>query len=418
MKRLFALLCAVCLLAGCAFELPDVGALFGREAGPEPSGQAEPAAPEETPEPPPPEPLDDTPRDLITGAVRGEGEAMRPVAVMMRNDHLRAYPQWGIAGADALVEVISEGRVPSLMALYSHTGELPRVGPVGEGRDPLLQFALPGNAVVMQIGSNIYASNLLNLYAAQPLDGYYVGVTSFDFDRDRDAAGYRNEHCWYTKESLLQDGLARYEQSAAGGAEPLFAFVADGLPGEEAAPAERVEIQYSEECTIVLEYTEGRWRKYDGNWEPHTDADTGEALSFDKVVILQCAAGVKDDGYTRDYDLTQGTGVYLAGGRCVPMQWQKGAADQPLRLYDMQGAPLSVVPGRAYIAIYGGFAGQALRVLDAEGNEQTLPAVPAPLPAREPPPTPEPEPEPAPEEGGEGEPAPEEGGEGEPAPEG
>lgn len=414
MKRLFALLCAVCLLAGCAFDLPDDILPFSWDVGAVPASQAEP---EETPEPPPPEePQDDTPRDLITGAVCDEGEVMRPVAVMLRNDHLRGYPQWGISGADALVEVISEGKVPSLMALYSHTRDLPRVGPVGEGRDPLLQFALPGNAVVMQIGSNIYASNLLNLYVDQPLDGYYVGVTSYDFDRDRDAAGYRNEHCWYTKESLLQDGLAQYGLSAAGGASPLFAFVADGMPGRDAAPAARVEVQFSEEYTIVLEYAEGRWHKYDGNWEPHTDADTGEALSFDKVVILQCAAGVKDDGYTRDYDFTQGTGVYLAGSRCVPMQWQKGAPDQPLRLYDMQGQPLSVVPGRTYIAIYGGFAGQALRVLDPEGREQPLPAVPAPMPVREP--SPAPEPEPAPEEGAEGGPAPEEGGEGEPPAEG
>lgn len=411
MKRLLAILCAVCLLAGCS--LPGLGA--SSAAGPA-SAADQPAssAPAETAPPegnqtPQPEVL----RDLITGKEREEGDPPRPVAVMLRSSP-EGYPQWGVSQADALVEVLSEGKTPSLMALFSHTEELPRVGPVGEGRDPLLQLALPSGAAVMQIGSNIYAKNLLNLYERQPLDGYYAGVTCFDFDSSRRAEGYRNEFCWYTKESLLQDGLTLYEESGEGGGQPLFAFVADGAPGEDALPGVRVEIGFSSESTTVLEYIDNSYLKYALDGAEHTDGDTGGELWFDKIILLQCAAGVKDDGYTRDYRLTQGTGLYLAGGRCVPMQWQKGAADQPLRLYDMQGQPLPVIPGRAYIAIYGGFDGQSLAVKDAEGNEQPLPEPPAPLPTPEPTPEPEPESEPEPEpepEGGEPEPEEGEGGE-------
>ena len=312
MKRIFALVCAAALLAGCAF-----GGAPG-SAVPVSTPASEPlAAPEPTAEPTPQ--AEETPRDLITGQPSAGGEAMRPVAVMLRNT-AEANPQFGLAGADALIEVLSEGKIPSAMALYSHTAELPRVGPVGEARDPLLQLAMPTNPVLMQIGSNAYARNLLSLYGLAPLDGYAIGVTSYDFDRDRDAAGYRNEFCWYTKESLLQDGLTLAGQGAAGGGQPLVAYTADTLPagGQSAV---RLDIAFSPETTTVLEYVDGSYRKQvvrGESWELPTDGDTGAELRFDKVLVLQCAAGIKDDGYTRDYSFTEGTGVYLAQGNYYP----------------------------------------------------------------------------------------------------
>ena len=91
------------------------------------------------------------------------------------------------------------------------------------------------------------------------------------------------------------------------------------------------------------------------------------------------SSGFKDDGVTRDYDMTGGDGLYLSGGGAVQIKWKKGEADQPLQLFDAEGQPLSVRPGRSYIGIWGGFEGQSLRMLDASGAEQPLPEAPAPM---------------------------------------
>ena len=78
------------------------------------------------------------------------------------------------------------------------------------------------------------------------------------------------------------------------------------------------------------------------------------------------------------------------------IRWEKGDALAPLKLYDESGNMLNVQPGRTYMGIYGGFAGQSLKLLDASGAEQALPAAPAPMPTAVPTPSPEPTPEPTP----------------------
>jgi len=49
----------------------------------------------------------------------------------------------------------------------------------------------------------------------------------------------------------------------------------------------------------------------------------------------------------------------------------------PLQLTDASGKTLDVNPGKSFLAIWGGYYGQALRLLDGDGNEQALPEKPA-----------------------------------------
>jgi len=95
------------------------------------------------------------------------------------------------------------------------------------------------------------------------------------------------------------------------------------------------------------------------------------------VDFCNASSGVKDDGVTRQYDLTGGTGIYLTKGGWETIQWTKGDATAPLQLTDASGKTLDVNPGKSFLAIWGGYYGQALRLLDGEGNEQALPEKPA-----------------------------------------
>ena len=167
-----AVLLAALLLGGCSQEATD--------ATPE---QAAPAATAESTAAPTPT-LSVNP---LTGLDDGNYANKRPVAVTLRTLY-GAQPQWGVAAADVLVEGVTEGGTASLMALYADVDSISRVGPVGPGRDLLLQAALPLNAVPVHIDKNIYAANLLNTLAYQDLDGYHVGKTAFAFDQSRQDA--------------------------------------------------------------------------------------------------------------------------------------------------------------------------------------------------------------------------------------
>ena len=86
--------------------------------------------------------------NLITGQPLAEGMAVgqRPVAVMVRAERA-GWPQSGLAGADALVEMATQGGHTALMALYANAAALPQVGPVGPLWDQHLQLAMAVDAV-------------------------------------------------------------------------------------------------------------------------------------------------------------------------------------------------------------------------------------------------------------------------------
>ena len=253
------------------------------------------------------------------------------------------------------------------------------MGPVGPGRDLFLQAALPLNAMPASIGKNVYAANLLNTLAYQDLDGYHVGKTAFAFDQGRQDAGYREENCWYTTGELIRNGAASYGTALEGSNTPLFRFGTR----EEVAPENRsgmsLTVTFSKSDSEQLNYNTGTglYEKLNADGSPMTDADNGQQAAFTNVFVLYASSGIKDDGYTRQYDMTGGTGLYLHGGAWEQISWSKEDATGPFSLTAADGTPLTVAPGKSFIAIWGGYYGQALRLTAADGSEQTLPEKPA-----------------------------------------
>ena len=360
-----AALLASLLFSGCSFP--------GGTASSQAPATQETAAPSAEPTPaaePVPNPL--------TGVADADYTNRRPVAVTLRTLE-GAAPQWGLASADVLVEGVSEGTTASLMALYSSVDNISKAGPVGPGRDLLLQMALPLNALPVHIDKNIYASNLLNALTYQDLDGYHIGKAAFAFDQDRQNAGYREENCWYTTGELIKNGLNTYGTSLEGANTPLFVFGERPAVEESARNATALTIAFSPDDSEQLNYAAdtGLYVKTNADGSPTVDADNGQQVAFTNVLVLYASSGIKDDGYTRDYDLTGGTGLYLTGGAWEQIQWTKEDATGPLQLTAADGSPLVVSPGKSFIAIWGGYYGQSLTLTGADGTAQTLPEKPA-----------------------------------------
>lgn len=306
----------------------------------------------------------------------GDYTSQRPIAVSIRTGS-GSTPQWGVADADVLIEAVTEGKTAGLTALFASVSEVAKAGPVGEGRDLPLQLALPLNAVPVHINKSVYASNLLNVLTYQDVDGYHVGTAGFAFDEDRAAAGFREENCWYTTGELINAGLAIYGKDAAGANMSLFTFGERGDPASQNAKS--LFITFSDEDTEELVYSPevGLYLKNNADGTPMMDASSGEQAGFTNVFVLYASSGVKDDGVTRQYDMTGGTGIYLTKGGWEQIYWTKGDAAAPLNLTDAGGQTLTVNRGKSFLAVWGGYYGQALRLVDADGSEQTLPEKPA-----------------------------------------
>ena len=370
MKRFPAALLAATLalsLAGCSYLNT------APESTPAPVQPT--ATPTATPEPTPtPEPGINplTGQEDPDGALRGK----RPVAVQIRTGD-GTLPQWGIARADLVIEGVTEGSTAGMLAVFSSVDQISKAGPVAPGRDLMLQFALPLNAIPVHIDKNVYAYNLLNVLSYQDIDGYHTGTAAFAFDADRQASGYREENCWYTTGDLIKAGLDLYGTSAEGETLQLFDFGDREDP--ETRNATELHITFSDGDTEGFYYSvdDGVYFKTNTDGSQAMDADAGEQAAFTNVFVLYASSGVKDDGYTRQYDLSGGTGLYLTKGGWQEIRWTKGDATAPLVLTDTEGNSLTVNRGKSFIGIWGGYYGQALRVVAEDGTEQTLPEKPA-----------------------------------------
>ena len=204
MKRIQTALLAAAMafsLAGCS--------LFGSQPAATPAPTPAPTA---TPAPTPsPTPTPQPGTNLLTGQADPTGAltGQRPVAVQIRTGD-GSLPQWGIARADVLVAGVTEGSTAGLMAIFASADQISKAGPVAPGRDLMLQFALPLNAVPVYIDKNVYAYNLVNLLNYQDVDGFHTGTAAFAFDDGRQTSGYREENCWYTTGDLVKAGMNLY----------------------------------------------------------------------------------------------------------------------------------------------------------------------------------------------------------------
>ncbi len=366
-RKSLALLLGLCtLLAACGSSHGDV------------------ASTTPTPVPDPTVPATTAPAqsgNVLTGVDNSAFFGKRPVAISLRMMD-SALPLWGIADADVLVMGVTEGQDPALMALYPCIEAISqKVGPVGSGRDLTLQFALPLNAVPVHIAKNIYAANLLNALCYQDLDGCHIGKTAFAFDAQRYAAGYREENCFYTSPDLLRAGMDFYGGHFEGESQNLFNFIPLDPATQSTQNAHSLDIGFSETAHFYLDYDQqaGRYKLSGPDHTALAEEGNGNEPSFTNVFILYASSGVKDDGYTRQYDLTQGEGLYLTSGAWSRIRFSKSDATAPLLLFDESGGYLPVNPGRSYIAIWGGYSGQDIRVMAQDGSVQALPEKPTAL---------------------------------------
>ena len=292
--------------------------------------------------------------NYITGeSLNGQTATNRPVAIMVDNSKY-ALPQSGISNADIIYEMVTEGGITRLMAVYDNIDDVVLVGPVRSARDQFVQFVLPLNAIYVHIGTSIYASDMLNFYHYQDIDGLYLGVTSFDFDKERDKT-YAHEHCWFTKSNLIRDGIAATGINTNGNLYPAFNFAdysKDPVLLTDGTDATDIAYRYSDYTDVAFHYNaeDGKYYK-DTYGTAHMDAATGLQLSFDNVIVLNTTVSLYPDGLCTSFDLSQGAGYYFYKGKYIPVLWSKGAPENPLVITDLDGNPVEINVGKSYVGI-------------------------------------------------------------------
>ena len=342
-KRLACLL--TCLLL--VLTLPACG---GKGAASEPEGPNEPAvsvlAPQPEPEPEPVLPY--------TNPLTGEGcevdvGARRPIAVML-NNLKKALPQVGVSQADVIYEILAEGGITRMMAVFQDVAGAGEIGTVRSARDYYASLAYGHDAVYLHAGGT----------ALDCVNGPYEGTLFWRDQERRRSAGL--EHSVLTSSETIQELLPTYQRVRLDHEEGFqvgWTFQEGPEAGGEAA--EILTVPFSTYKTGVFEYDpDSGLYLVEEYGEPYVDGNTGEQVAVKNVLVLYTdVSQLSGDSAGRLKVRTTGSGggLLVRDGLAWPITWEREGESDRLsesslwRTIREDGQPAALGVGHSYINI-------------------------------------------------------------------
>lgn len=352
MKRAVCLFCALLFLlsAGCGGEKPDPTV--------SPSQPLPVTDPPESREPvPTPTPAPAFYHPLTGLPCEEDLSGKRPVAVML-NNLKTALPQQGNSQADIIYEVLAEGGITRMLAVYQDPSQLGLVGSVRSARQYYWEIAKGHDAVYIHAGGSpeFYdTKDRLGLFTVDGVRGYYSGKDAGMFWRDRDRVPgyhYDYEHSLLTSGQAIADMLAQQglEEHSAGYAYRAV-FADDGTP-PGGRSAVTVTVPFSSYKTGVFRYDDASGTYLVEEYgQPYVDGNDGSQVAVTNLLVLQTTCTVVDDAGRVNVDLSSGKGWFACGGRMIPINWSKGGPEEQFRYTTETGSSLTLGRGRIYVCV-------------------------------------------------------------------
>ena len=314
-----------------------------------------------TPEPvPEPEPKPEIGEFINPLSGEATTEALvnnRPVAIMLNNIH-DAMPQMAISYADIVYEVLEEGGITRLMALYHDYENLPEIGSIRSSRDYYIDLSDAHDAIYVHCGGSTYAKDVLAKRKTENIDGMFLG--NFYRSKERRKTMASEHTLMITGEGLAKNIAQKGYRTESSAKQPLSFYETE--TEFEGNTANNIKVPFSlalEQNPYALstfEYNaeKGKYLKSHYN-EAHIDGTTGEQLAFENVVVLECKQyqipGDKLLCIACEFVGT-GKGKYASNGVMKDIIWKKETRTSTYSLFESDGeTPLLLTPGKSYIAI-------------------------------------------------------------------
>ena len=273
----------------------------------------------------------------------------RPVAAMINNVGA-ALPHRGLSQADIIYEVVVEGGITRLLAVFGNAKNMPYVGPVRSSRHYYVDFALPYNAIYLHFGGSPAGYDRIKSTGIDNIDGM---AYSRDFYQDKARANSKGkEHSYFVSADEFY---------------PIMEMTGYEMMGETKAPFEFYDTEYFPEnkngnevfasfsggasSTFTYDASTGLYFKK-RNGTKHIDADTGTVLNYKNILVLFTSIGsYNGEALRREVSLSSGKGYYITNGGKEEISWKKGASQNQFVFTNSDGENLKVNSGKTYICI-------------------------------------------------------------------
>ena len=277
----------------------------------------------------------------------------RPYAVMI-NTHNSAIPQAGLQNAYLVYELMVEGGITRMMALFKGK-DVDKIGSIRSARTQYLGYAYENDAIYIHAGGapdaleRIYSERISDV----DVDGEY-GIRDTSLNRAW-------EHTLFTSTNLLKSAVSNRGIRTTSNVENLLNYQGNSLKLNDFSnkkKANSISIKYSDYRTSNYTYnadTKTYLRAFNNTKD--VDLVTKEQIQVKNIIVY----AVKYSNYCyNSYCLYQkidnigtGEGYYITEGYAIPITWEKkDEKSQTVYKVKETGKELVLNDGNTYIQIY------------------------------------------------------------------
>ena len=277
----------------------------------------------------------------------------RPYAVMI-NCHNSALPQSGLDKAYIVYELMIEGGITRMLALFKDT-DVGKIGSVRSARTQYLDYVYENDAIYAHAGG---AEDALKRITNENIDDVDVDSQYGFRDTSLDRAW---EHKLFTSTKLLDEGLSNKKYRTTTETKSLLKYSAEEIDLSKldgSSVVNNVSIKYSDYRTSNYVYdSDNKVYLRSMNDTKNVDLVTGEQYKVKNIIIYGINySSYCDHGYClyqKIDNVGSGNGYYISNGYSIPITWSKSSKnDKTIYKIKSNDEELVVNDGNTYIQIY------------------------------------------------------------------
>lgn len=271
----------------------------------------------------------------------------RPVFIVVEN-HPDARPQWGLTSSDIVWEMVAEGGITRMLLMYADASRIPeKVGPIRSARHYFVDIAEGFDGIFVHYGFSPYAKTQIANHGVNNVNGLYDNYFYRDSSR-----GVSSEHTAYTTDEAIAKAIEdkEYRTTLEDGYETPFKF--NKKTKTLSSPCNELTVSFSSSYTYTYTYDEEN-KVYLSSLNGNKFVDSeGTQQNFENIILCYTDISSMGDSKGRvDFDLSEGTGIYVSNGSYTEITWKKGESADMMKFYNKNGDELSLNVGRTYIGI-------------------------------------------------------------------
>jgi len=277
----------------------------------------------------------------------------RPYGVMINNHHA-AWPQSGLDKAYLVYEIMVEGGITRMFALYTQDQNVEKIGSCRSARHNYIDYAQENDAILVHFGASNIADEQFPQFKQDHIDGNYTDSSYFYRDRN---LGRALEHTAFTTSDNIKKAIQNHGFRNERNKDYLLNYVTkdvelSSLDGSKVA--NNVSIKYSYYQTSTYEYDSvNKYYNRSMSGVKHTDLVTGEQYHFKNIIAYSVQYDTVDKSGHQDLkNVGTGDGYYITNGYAVPITWEKKSRTEATIYKYKNGQEIEVNDGNTFIQIY------------------------------------------------------------------